>query len=273
MSDRLLLQCINTNFCAKLSWSSSETLQILSEVYGADAVKTPNVSGWHKRFKESREDVTTMLLFCQMDNVHLNLSNSELALLFGYVTLFAGDDSNFGLMPGSCVMILSLTGSFWLKNRHWNWNTISVRFCAVRISAVPKTEDRFEEPQIFRRIADIRGHAKISWRSLYKRSSSNVLSSGNFYSLSVLVRKETTSSVTATFRLLVIKYRFYGSIPGTWLSHLVYRLECRECRFTLETIHTYNRRNDLARSISECVSSIYIFPSPLRQFHVEQASV
>jgi hypothetical protein len=50
MSDRLLGQCININFCAKLGRSASETLQMLTEVYGADAMKKSSAFEWHKRF-------------------------------------------------------------------------------------------------------------------------------------------------------------------------------------------------------------------------------
>jgi hypothetical protein len=57
MSDRLLEQRINIKFCAKLSKSAGETLQMLIEAYGADAVKKSNVFQLHKRFKEGREDV------------------------------------------------------------------------------------------------------------------------------------------------------------------------------------------------------------------------
>jgi hypothetical protein len=46
--------------------------------------------------------------------------------------------------------------------------------------------------------ADIQGHATILLQSIPEDSSRNVLSSGNTDSLSVLVRKETTSKVTAT---------------------------------------------------------------------------
>jgi hypothetical protein len=57
MSDRLLEQCINMKFCAKLGKSTSETLQMLTEAYGADAMKKSRVCEWHKRFKEGPEDV------------------------------------------------------------------------------------------------------------------------------------------------------------------------------------------------------------------------
>jgi hypothetical protein len=43
MSDRLLEQLINIKFCAKLGRSASETLQMLTSAYGADAVKKLSV--------------------------------------------------------------------------------------------------------------------------------------------------------------------------------------------------------------------------------------
>jgi hypothetical protein len=55
--DRLLEQRINIRFCAELGKSSSETLQTLTEAYGADAMKKSSVFEWHYRFKKSREDV------------------------------------------------------------------------------------------------------------------------------------------------------------------------------------------------------------------------
>jgi hypothetical protein len=39
MNDRLLEQRINIKFCAKIGKSASETLQMLTEAYGADAMK------------------------------------------------------------------------------------------------------------------------------------------------------------------------------------------------------------------------------------------
>jgi hypothetical protein len=39
MSDRLLEQHIIIKFCAKFGKSASETLQMLTEAYGADAMK------------------------------------------------------------------------------------------------------------------------------------------------------------------------------------------------------------------------------------------
>jgi hypothetical protein len=57
MSDRLLEQRISIMFCATLGTSASETLQMLTEAYGAEAMKKSNVFEWHKRFKEGREDM------------------------------------------------------------------------------------------------------------------------------------------------------------------------------------------------------------------------
>jgi hypothetical protein len=57
MSDRLLEQHINIKFCAKLGKRASETLQMLTEACGAEAMKRLSVFEWHKKFKEGQEDV------------------------------------------------------------------------------------------------------------------------------------------------------------------------------------------------------------------------
>jgi hypothetical protein len=57
ISDRLLERHINIKFCAKLGKGVSETLQMLTEAYGADAMIKSSVFEWHKRFKKGREDV------------------------------------------------------------------------------------------------------------------------------------------------------------------------------------------------------------------------
>jgi hypothetical protein len=57
MSYRLLEQHINIKFCAKLGKRASETLQMLTGDYGADAMKMLSVFEWHERFQEGREDV------------------------------------------------------------------------------------------------------------------------------------------------------------------------------------------------------------------------
>jgi hypothetical protein len=49
MSDRLLEQRIIIKFCAKLGKSASETRQMLTEAYGADAIKKSSVFEWRKR--------------------------------------------------------------------------------------------------------------------------------------------------------------------------------------------------------------------------------
>jgi hypothetical protein len=57
MSDKLLEQSINIKLCAKLDKSASETLQMSTEAYGADAMKKSSVFEWNKRSEEGREDV------------------------------------------------------------------------------------------------------------------------------------------------------------------------------------------------------------------------
>jgi hypothetical protein len=44
-------------FCAKLGNSASETLHMLTEANGADAMKKSSVFQLHERFKEGRVDV------------------------------------------------------------------------------------------------------------------------------------------------------------------------------------------------------------------------
>jgi transposase len=57
LSDSLLEQRVNIKFCAKLGKSASEILQMLTEAYGSDAMKTSSIFEWHKRFKDGQEDV------------------------------------------------------------------------------------------------------------------------------------------------------------------------------------------------------------------------
>jgi hypothetical protein len=54
MSDRLLEQRIKIKFCAKIRKNASETLQMLTEVYGADVMKKSSVFEWHESFKRVR---------------------------------------------------------------------------------------------------------------------------------------------------------------------------------------------------------------------------
>jgi hypothetical protein len=57
MSDKFLEQRINIKFCAKLGNRTCETLQMLTEVCGADAMKMSSVFERNKRFKVGQEDV------------------------------------------------------------------------------------------------------------------------------------------------------------------------------------------------------------------------
>jgi hypothetical protein len=51
ISDRLLEQHINIKFCAKLDKSTSETLQMLTEAYGADAMSLSGIKGLKRVWK------------------------------------------------------------------------------------------------------------------------------------------------------------------------------------------------------------------------------
>ena len=57
MSDKNLEQRINIKFCVKIGKSASETLALLTVVYGEYAMKKSRVFEWHRWFKEGREDV------------------------------------------------------------------------------------------------------------------------------------------------------------------------------------------------------------------------
>jgi hypothetical protein len=67
--------------------------------------------------------------------------------------------------------------------------------------AIPKTKDRFVRQQIFQTLTTFRDMRRPSYRAFHKRSSINVLSSANTDSVSVLVRKEAVSEVTATINV------------------------------------------------------------------------
>jgi hypothetical protein len=55
MSDRLMEQYINIMFCVKLGKSASKSLKMLTEAYGADAMKKSSVFEWQKRESGRRE--------------------------------------------------------------------------------------------------------------------------------------------------------------------------------------------------------------------------
>jgi histone-lysine N-methyltransferase SETMAR len=50
-------QRTNIKFCVLLKKSPAETLQLLTEAYGAEAMKKSQVYEWHKRFREGRMDI------------------------------------------------------------------------------------------------------------------------------------------------------------------------------------------------------------------------
>jgi hypothetical protein len=126
-------------------------------------------------------------------------------------------------MLGSCIMTMpllmtrSLSGTFLAKKIYIEIgpSTIFARFGPVQLLAIPKTEDHFEGPQIFTHCQ----HSGTCDDHLAEHSrrtvSEIVFHSENTDSLSVLVCKETTSKVTATISVKVIKYSFYRCIPGT----------------------------------------------------------
>jgi hypothetical protein len=57
ISDKNLEQWINIKFCVKIGKSASETLALLTVVYGEYAIKKSSVFEWHRWFKEGREHV------------------------------------------------------------------------------------------------------------------------------------------------------------------------------------------------------------------------
>jgi hypothetical protein len=57
MSDKILEQWVNINFCVKIGKSVSETLALLKVAYDEYAMKRSIVFEWHRRFKEGREYV------------------------------------------------------------------------------------------------------------------------------------------------------------------------------------------------------------------------
>ena len=50
-------QRINIKFCVKLGKLATETLKMLSNVYGDSSMSRTRVFEWHKRFMEGRKDV------------------------------------------------------------------------------------------------------------------------------------------------------------------------------------------------------------------------
>jgi hypothetical protein len=65
MSDRFLEQWINIKFFVKLGNNATDSFAMLSEAYGYEAVKSPSVFEWYKRFKDSSHAEIT-----HEDNAH-----------------------------------------------------------------------------------------------------------------------------------------------------------------------------------------------------------
>lgn len=57
MLDKKIEQRINIKFLVKLKKTATETLNLLREAYGEDALSKSRVFAWHKRFSDGREDV------------------------------------------------------------------------------------------------------------------------------------------------------------------------------------------------------------------------
>ncbi|XP_054715265.1 protein GVQW3-like [Uloborus diversus] len=55
--ERTIEQRLNIKFCVKLKKTPTETLQIINEVYGEEALSRTQVFQWHKNFREGRDDV------------------------------------------------------------------------------------------------------------------------------------------------------------------------------------------------------------------------
>ena len=53
----MIEQRINIKFCVKLGKTTTETLKMLSDVYGDSSMSRTRVFEWHKQFVEGREDV------------------------------------------------------------------------------------------------------------------------------------------------------------------------------------------------------------------------
>jgi hypothetical protein len=105
--------------------------------------------------------------------------NSEPALLFGnigkvtYVRLFIGEDLNFGLMLGSCIMTVPLlmtrllSGSFWPKKLIMKLDhpPYSPDLAPCDFWLFPKLKTALKGHR-FSDIADIQGHATTILQSI-----------------------------------------------------------------------------------------------------------
>jgi len=55
--ERTIEQRFSIKFCVQLNKTATETLQMIQEAYGEDALSRTQVFQWHKNFREGRDDV------------------------------------------------------------------------------------------------------------------------------------------------------------------------------------------------------------------------
>lgn len=55
--ERTIEQRFSIKFCVKLKKTATETLQMIQEAYGEDALSRTQVFQWHQNFREGRDDV------------------------------------------------------------------------------------------------------------------------------------------------------------------------------------------------------------------------
>jgi hypothetical protein len=216
MRDRLLEQRINIRFCAKLGKSASETLQTLTEAYGADAMKKSSVFEWYKRFKVGREDVkgderTGRLKTHRTDEncslrVSWTMSNSEPALLFG----------NTGKVTWGCSSEKpELRPDTWILH---HGNSLAHDALAVREFLAKKSIMKLDHPPyspdlapwyfwLFPklktalkdyRFSDIQGHATTILQSVPEEEFQKCFDQRKHRLTKCIGAQETTSKVTAT---------------------------------------------------------------------------
>lgn len=123
----------------------------------------------------------------------------------GYMRLLRQKRTELGLMLGFCIMAMplfmkhSLSGCFWPKNRYWNWTTHHIRQVWPRATfSYFQNRRPLWRATAFQTLPTFNDMRRPSWRAFQKCSSRKVLGSGNTDLIIVLVRKETTSKVTAT---------------------------------------------------------------------------